>query len=218
MAEITVVAEEGRTTGSGAARRLRAGGRVPAVVYGHGMNPLSVSVNARELRAVLSVHGINQALTLDVGGKKHLVLARELQRHPVRHTLAHVDFQVVRRDEVVHADVAVVLAGDAANVSRERGILEHTLNSLTVRAPLAQIPPEITVDVSNLSIGDVVRVKDLRLPKGVTTDVDPDETVVIAAASPVSAATAAGEAEAAAAGVQAVEDEGGAPTAGGGEA
>lgn len=218
MAEITLVAEDGRVTGSGATRRMRDGGRVPAVVYGHGMKPLSVSVNARELRAVLSVQGMNQALSLEVGGKKHLVLARELQRHPVRHTLAHVDFQVVRRDEVIHAEIPVVLIGEAVNVSRERGILEHPLSSLTVRASLAQIPSEITVDVSGLSIGDAIRVKDLALPKGVTTDIDPEETVVIAAASPVSAAAAASEAEAAAAGEQGAEAQGGAQAAGGEEA
>ncbi len=118
MAEVTLVAEGGRTAGSGPARRLRTAGSVPAVVYGHGMKPLAVSVNARELRAALSAHGLNQVITLDVAGGKHLVMARELQRHPIRHTLAHVDFQVVRRDEVVHAEVAFVLTGEAVSVVR----------------------------------------------------------------------------------------------------
>src|SRR5579862_8489719 len=105
MPEVTLSAELGRTTGSKASRRLRHSGRVPAVVYGHGMAPLSISVGARDLRGALSVHGINQVLTLELDGATHLVLARQLQRHPVRRTVAHVDFQVVRRDEIVSAEV-----------------------------------------------------------------------------------------------------------------
>jgi len=194
MAEVRLAAELGRTTGSSASRRLRHTGRVPAVVYGHGMKPLSVSVGARDLRTALSVHGLNQVLTLDVSGTDHLVLARQLQRHPVRHTLAHVDFQVVRRDEVVTAEVPVVIVGTAVQVERERGVLEHPLSSLSIRSTPEQIPQEITVDVSDLEVGGALRVRDLVLPPGVTTDVDPDEPVVIAAASTVAAEVAAEEA------------------------
>jgi large subunit ribosomal protein L25 len=191
MAEVNLVAEPGRTTGSSASRRLRHAGRVPAVVYGHGMKPVPVSVVARDLRTALSVHGLNQVLTLDVDGSTHLVLARQLQRHPVRHTLSHVDFQVVRRDEIVSAEVPLVLVGAATKVEQERGLLEHTLTSLSVRSTPEQIPQEIAVDVSGLEIGASLRVRDLVLPRGVTTDVDPDELVVIAAASTVAAALAA---------------------------
>jgi large subunit ribosomal protein L25 len=162
-------------------------------VYGHGMQPLTVSVVARDLRSALSVHGLNQVLTLDVDGSTHLVLARQLQRHPVRHTLAHVDFQVVRRDEIVSAEVPVVLTGTATQVERERGLLEHTLTSLSIRSTPEQIPQEIEVDVSELEIGGALRVRDLVLPRGVTTDVDPEEPVVIAAASTVAATLAAEE-------------------------
>ena len=121
----------------------------------------------------------------------------------MRRTLAHVDFQVVRRDEVVHAEVPVVLVGEAEKVQRERGILEHLLNTLAIRSTPEQIPSEITLDVSEMDIGDALRVRDLVLPTGVTTDLDPDEPVVIAAASPVSvqavvAAEGAEEAEPAA--------------------
>jgi large subunit ribosomal protein L25 len=193
MAEVKLVAELGRPIGSSSSRRLRHEGRVPAVVYGHGMKPQPVSVVARDLRAALSVHGLNQVLTLDVDGSTHLVLARQLQRHPVRHTLAHVDFQVVRRDEIVSAEVPLVLVGTATQVERERGLLEHTLTSLSIRSTPEQIPQEIQVDVSELEIGGALRVRDLALPVGVTTDVDPEEPVVIAAASTVAAAVAADE-------------------------
>jgi len=215
MAEVRLTAELGRTTGSSASRRLRHVGRVPAVVYGHGMQPLSVSVGARELRTALSVHGLNQVLTLDVGGNDHLVLTRQLQRHPVRHTLAHVDFQVVRRDEVVSAEVPVVIVGTAVKVERDRGVLEHPLSSLSIRSTPEQIPQEITVDVSDLEVGGALRVRDLVLPQGVTTDVDPDEPVVIAAASTVAAEVAAEEAAEAAEAPAAAE---GAEAAAAGEA
>ncbi len=197
MAEITLVAEVGRKTGSAESRRLRNAGRVPAVVYGHGMEPVAVSVNGRDLRAALSGNnGMNQILTLEVGGSRHMVLPRQLQRHPVRRTVAHVDFQVVGRDEVVHAEVPVVLAGTAVQVERERGLVEHVLANLSIRATPQRIPTEVTVDISSLAVGDVVRVRDLALPPGVTTDVDPDETVVIAAASAVGGASEEGAAEA----------------------
>jgi large subunit ribosomal protein L25 len=193
MAEVKLVAELGRTNGSSASRRLRTAGRVPGVVYGHGMEPLSLSVVARDLRSALSVHGLNQVLTLEVDGTNHLVLARQLQRHPVRHTVSHVDFQVVRRDEIVNAEVPIVLLGTALKVERERGLLEHVLTSLSVRSTPEQIPQEITIDVTDLEVGASVRVRDLALPKGVTTDVDPDEMVVIAATSTVEAQVAAAE-------------------------
>lgn len=206
MAEVTLVAEPGRTKGSAASRRLRHGGRVPAVVYGHGMEPLAVSVGARELRAAL-VHGTNQVLTLEVGKDKHTVLARQLQRHPVRHTVAHVDFQVVRTDEIVSAEVPLVLTGTATQVEMGRGVLEHTLSTLTVRTTPARIPTEIPVDVSGLEIGGSVRVRDLTLPEGVTTDADPEDTIVIATvtrAAEVAAEAAEGaEAEAGEAGAPA---------------
>ncbi|HTW05889.1 MAG TPA: 50S ribosomal protein L25 [Acidimicrobiales bacterium] len=182
MAEINLSAEVGRKTGSSESRRLRRDGRIPAVVYGHGMEPLSVSVVARDLRTALSAHGLNQVLTLEVDGKSHLVLARQLQRHPVRHTVAHVDFQVVRSDEIVSAEVPLVVVGTATEVEMERGIIEHPITTLTVRSTPGHIPQQIEVDVTRLAVGGAIRVRDLRLPAGVTTEIDPDEAVVVAAA------------------------------------
>jgi large subunit ribosomal protein L25 len=194
MAEVKLVAELGRTTGSSASRRLRVSGRIPAVIYGHGMKPIAVSVGARDLGAALSGHGLNQVLQLEVEGSAHLVLARQLQRHPVRRTVAHVDFQVVGRDEVVNAEVPIVVVGVAANVERDRGVLEHVLTSLSIRTTPERIPEEITLDVSEMEVGQALRVRDLVLPEGVTTDADPDEPVVIAALSRTAAEMAAVEA------------------------
>jgi large subunit ribosomal protein L25 len=182
MPDITLVAESRDVTGSSDSRRSRREGRIPAVVYGHGLEPLSITVDARELRVALSTSaGLNQLLNINVGGNTHLALARELQRHPVRHTVAHVDFQIVRRDEVVRSEVPVVITGEALAVNRAGGVLEHVISTLTVHSTPANIPNEITVDVSELNVGDSIRIGDLKLPSGVSTDLDPDEVLVIAA-------------------------------------
>jgi large subunit ribosomal protein L25 len=156
------------------------------------MEPLAVSVGARDLRTAL-LHGSNQVLTLEVGKDRHMVLARQLQRHPVRHTVSHVDFQVVRSGEVVSAEVPVVLVGTASQVEMAHGVVEHVLSTLTVHTTPGQIPSEVEADVSALEVGGAVRVRDLLLPEGVTTDVDPDEAVVIATVTRAAAAGAEGE-------------------------
>jgi large subunit ribosomal protein L25 len=209
MAEITLVAEPGRPTGSAASRRLRAAGRIPAVVYGHGGAGTSVSVDGRDLRHALSGEaGLNQLLSLQVGSDTHLALARAVQRHPVRHTVLHVDFLIVRRDEVISAEVPIILVGEAKAVEQEKGLVEQLLTNLTVNATPARIPPNLEVDITDLVVGSGVRVADLALPAGVTTDVPPDELVVVAQ---VSRAALEMEAEEAAAAAEAEEGaEGGA--------
>ncbi|MGH9125014.1 MAG: 50S ribosomal protein L25 [Acidimicrobiales bacterium] len=181
MAEITIAAQAPRPLGSSASRRLRAAGQVPAVLYGHGLDPLPVAVDGRALRAALTTSaGLNALLSLQVGKETHLALAREIQRDPVRSTVTHVDFQIVRRDEVVSAEVRIILVGEAQKVARGDGMLEHTLTALTVHATPSDIPPHVEVDVSQMEIGDTIRVGDLRLPKGVTAEVDLEEPVVVA--------------------------------------
>ena len=201
MPEITLVAESGRALGSSESKRMRRAGRIPGVVYGHGMEAIAVSVDARDFRHALSgPAGLNQLLNLNIDGKTHLTLARVLQRHPVRNTVIHVDFQVVRRDEIVSADVPIVLTGEAKALGAS-GVVDQPLNTLTVNAQPSNIPAEITVDISELTIGTTIRVADLVLPPGVTTDVNADEPVVIAEASHVAEEVAAvEEAEAEAAG------------------
>jgi large subunit ribosomal protein L25 len=197
MAEITLVAEAGRPTGTRQSRRLRAAGRIPGVIYGHGTDPVAVSVDGRSLRAALTTDsGLNALLALELAGETHLTLAREIQRHPVRNTVVHVDFQIVGRDEVVSAEVPVTLIGQANQVEINDGVVEHQLFSLTVQATPDRIPNTIEVDISGMRIGDAIRVGDLPLPEGVTTDVDPEDTVVLAQGSAVGAEMEAIEAEA----------------------
>ena len=188
MEEVYLVADVGRPTGSAEARRLRGGGRVPGVLYGHGIEPLSLAVASRELRAALtSEAGLNALISLDVGGRRHLAMARQLQRHPVRRTVDHVDFVIVRRDEIVSADVPIHLTGEALEVEHADGLVEQQLFSLDVQAKPGDIPHSIDVDISSLAIGEAIRVADLSLPAGVTTEVDPEETVVAGQASRVAA-------------------------------
>ena len=180
MAEITLVAEVGRPLGSRSTRRLRHEGKIPGVIYGHGTDPLPVAVVGRELRNALSSEaGVNQLLSIEAGGKTFLTLAREMQRHPVKGTVTHIDFLIVRRDEVIAADVQVNLVGEAIEVHHGDGLVEQQLFSLPIRALPANIPTSIEVDISALTIGGAVRVSDLTLPSGVTTDLDEETTIVM---------------------------------------
>ncbi|HZD66112.1 MAG TPA: 50S ribosomal protein L25 [Acidimicrobiales bacterium] len=189
MPETTLVARAGRSTGTRGSRRLRTTGEVPGVIYGHGVTPTPISVDGRQLRAALSgPSGTNALLALRVDGTTHLTMAWELQRHPVRGTLQHVDFLVVRRDQVVEVDVPVVLTGEAEAVQRADGMVEQLVFSLSVRAVPSGIPEGIEVDVTALEIGEAIRVGDLTLPAGVATDTDPERTLVVGHPPQVSAA------------------------------
>jgi large subunit ribosomal protein L25 len=180
MSEVTLKAEPGRSPGSRAAGRLRVAGKVPAVVYGHGITPLPVSVEWRELRQALTTDaGSNALINLNVGADQHLAVVRDMQRHPIRHDVLHIDFQVVSRDETISMDVPVVLHGENDTIEKTDGAtIEQQMHTLTINSKPGNIPNEISVDISGLEVGSTIRVSDLVLPTGVETDVDPDETVV----------------------------------------
>jgi large subunit ribosomal protein L25 len=197
MAEITLAAEIGRPLGSRATRRLRASGRIPGIVYGHGAEPVPVAVAARDLRIALSSEsGSNALLSLDTGQESYLTLARDIQRHPVRNTVTHVDFLIVGRDEVIAAEVPIILVGEAIEVQHGDGLVEQQLFALSVHARPADIPTSVEVDISGLTIGDSVRVADLDLPAGVSTDVDGEAAIVVGQPPRVQAAAGEGEEEA----------------------
>jgi large subunit ribosomal protein L25 len=180
MAELTLAAEAGRPTGTRPSRRLRHEGRIPGVVYGPGVEPIAVSVAARDLRTVLSTEaGLNAVLSLRLDGRRFLTLAREVQRHPVRGTVTHVDFQVVDPDREVSAEVPITLTGDALELHRADGVLEQQMFSVTIKSRPADIPSHFELDVTDLVIGASLRVGDIVLPDGVTTDVDPESIVTI---------------------------------------
>ena len=210
MSEYKLAAENRADAGKGAARRLRAAGRVPAVLYGHGTKPKPLSIHARDLSHALRTDaGVNVLLELQVGRTKHLALAKEIQRHPVRGTFTHIDFILVQRGEKVHVAVPVHLVGEAPGV-REGGIADQDLYQVNVEAEVTAVPDAVEADISGLRIGDVLRVGDLKAPAGSTILDDPEASVVSVVPPAVEPEPEAEEAEAEAA-------EGEAPAAAEGE-
>ncbi len=186
MAEIKLQAQTGRTLGTRPSRRVRAEGKVPGVVYGLGSDPVAVAVEWKPLRAALTTEaGLNALIDLDVDGDVALTIVKELQRHPIRGDVLHVDFLRVSADVEIAVEVPITLEGEAREVANEDGTVDQVLFQLTVNAKPADIPNELTVDVSDMAIGDTIRVGDLTLPAGVSTDVDPEEPVVSAVHSTV---------------------------------
>ena len=203
MAEVRLKADRRGDSGKGSARRTRAAGRVPGVVYGRGMEPVAISVDRREfVTALLSDSGMNTLLDLEIDGDTTLALTRELQRDPVRGTLLHADFVKVDRTVEVEVEVPVHVVGEAAGV-KEGGVLEHPLFTVHVRALPTDVPEAIEADVSALDIGDTMRVAELATSGTYTITNDPD-TVVASVVAPISEeALASAEADA---GIGASED------------
>ena len=203
MSEYKLAAETRTDTGKGPARRARAAGRIPAVLYGHGIKPKHLSVDAREFTHALHTDaGANVLIELQLGRTRHLALAKDIQRHPARGTFTHIDFLLVRRGEKVTVQVPVHLVGEATGV-REGGVAEQDLRAVSLEAEVTSVPEAIEADVSGLGIGDVLRVQDLKAPAGTAIVDDPDAVVVSVLAptvEPTPEEEAAAEAEAAEAG------------------
>ena len=181
MAEITLQATTGRGLGTGPAKKIRAAGKIPAVVYGLDADPIPVTVEWKPLREALTTDaGLNALIDLDIDGDVAMCVVKELQRHAIRGDVMHVDFLRVSADAEISIDVPIVVEGEAKAVTMDGGTVDHLLFTLTVSAKPADIPNEITVDITELAIGDAIRVGDLTLPSGVSTHVDPEEAIVIA--------------------------------------
>ena len=182
--DLTLTAETGRTAGSRTSSRMRTEGRVPAVVYGLGRDTVSVSVPWTDLRRVLSTDaGINALISLDVDGQKDLAIVKDLQRHPIRRNVMHIDFLRVDPDAPVAVDIPIHLVGEAKAVEGRRGIVDHALKTITVKAKPADIPSVITVDINDLKIGVTITIAEVELPAGVFTEMDPGAPVVTGAAT-----------------------------------
>jgi large subunit ribosomal protein L25 len=176
--QLLLSADTGREEGTRASRRLRRDGRVPAVVYGLQSEPVTVSVAWPDLRAALSTDaGLNVLITLSIDGSEQLSIVKDLQRHPVRRDVIHVDFLRVTADQEIEVEIPITLIGEALEVTRADGMVDQSIYMLTVTARPADVPDEIVVDISEMALGDSIRVGDLALPAGVTTLVDPDDSV-----------------------------------------
>jgi len=179
MSQVILSASTNREQGSRSSRRLRAAGVIPAVVYGEGVSPLPVGVNAKEFRSAVSgEQGLNTVINLDADGKTYTVLAREIQRHKVRGTVAHIDFQVVDLNKPVVAEVPLHVIGDAVEVRHADWEVDQQLFNLQVRATPANIPTFVNVDISELKPGHSIRIGDLVLPSGVEAASDPQIAVI----------------------------------------
>jgi large subunit ribosomal protein L25 len=165
-------------SGKGVARKLRAAGRVPAVFYGHDQEATPLSVDAREMVHVLHTSGgSNVLLDLIVDGKPHLAMPREIQRDHIHNRLIHIDFLAVSRTETITVDVPVVEFGEAAGV-KEGGVVEHHLRDLHVECLPQDVPERLEVDITPLNIGDMIHVRDVPVPAGVTVLTNPDDAVL----------------------------------------
>jgi large subunit ribosomal protein L25 len=183
MAELKLTAAKRADVGKGASRRSRAGGKVPAIIYGRGMDPVAVEVDRRELVSALRTDaGVNVLLDIEVDGTRTLALTRELQRDPVRGTLLHADFVKVDRKQAIEVEVPVHVVGESPG-AKEGGVLEHPLWTVHVRCLPTDVPESIDADVSALRIGDSLRVADL--PTGDFEILDDPENVVVAIAQPI---------------------------------
>jgi large subunit ribosomal protein L25 len=166
MADATLHASRREGAGKGTARKLRGTGKVPAVLYGHGDRTESLAVDAHELELLLNrVNPENTLIGLDIdGGARADVLIREIQRHPWRPELQHVDFLLVHSDETLKLDIPVRLIGTPTGVRDEGGVLDQVLYDLHIECLPGNIPEAAEVDISGLAIGDSVRVSDISIP------------------------------------------------------
>jgi large subunit ribosomal protein L25 len=179
----TISARSRESRGKGAARQTRREGRIPGVLYGHGEDSLSLSVDANELQKL--VHSIsieNTIVDLDLGsGEPYKVLIRELQRHPFRDEFVHIDFFHVAMDEKIQVEVPIVLIGTPTGVKNKGGVLDHQLRELEVFCLPGSIPEKIELDVSSLDIGDSIHVSDIELPDvEILTELDRAVVAVLA--------------------------------------
>lgn len=180
MSEIVLTADTTRQTGTRPSKRLRREQRIPAVVYGLSQDPVSIDVAWADLRVALTTDaGVNAVIHLEIAGEKQMSIVKDIQRHPVRRDVIHVDFLRIDPDQDVTVDVPLVMIGEAKAVTDADGMVDQNLFSLTVNASPENIPNELEMDISALGIGDSLRVSDIVLPAGVTTDMDPEETVAI---------------------------------------
>lgn len=196
MAETLVLKAELReNVGGGKVRRLRKDGKVPAVLYGKG-GSRPIQLKAVEVVEALKTTAAEQQvvdLELSVSGQKanHLALIQEIQTHPIKDKVLHIDFHEIDKNQKIHAEVAVHEVGEAAGVKKSGGLLEHLLRTLEVECLPMDLPDHIDVDVSHLEIDDAIHVKEISLPQGVTVLNAPDLPVFMVHAPRVSGASTA---------------------------
>ncbi len=176
MSVISLNAARREALGKGGARKARAKGHIPGVLYGHGEQPVALSLEGRAFQVAMKQHKGNAIVSLAVDGTEHTALVRAVQYDPVGHVILHLDFQRISLTEEVEVRVALHLVGTAVGVKDEGGILEAIMREVLVRCLPTAIPAAIDVDVTGLAIGGSVHVRDLKVPNVVILS-DPDATI-----------------------------------------
>ncbi|MFE6650137.1 50S ribosomal protein L25/general stress protein Ctc, partial [Nocardioides sp. NPDC057772] len=174
MSSEKIVAEKRTEFGKGAARRIRRENKIPAVVYGHGADPIHLTLPGHATMMALKHHGANALLELDIEGKKQLALTKQVQVDDVRRVIEHVDFVAVRAGEKVTVDIVVNVVGDAASGT----MVVTDANTLTVEAEATHVPESLEVNIEGLEIGTQILAGQVELPKGTTLVTDPETLVV----------------------------------------
>jgi large subunit ribosomal protein L25 len=183
MATVSLSANSRDSKGKGSARTLRSQGQIPAVIYGHGRDPQSLALNARDLDKLLShIQAESTVIEVTVGGHTAKTLIREIQRHPIKRQILHVDFQALVAGEKVIVSIPIVLTGTPEGVRLEGGVLDQTLREIEIEVDPSNIPDHIEYDVTNMVIGDSVHISDLKVPEGVEVQDDPETSVAVLAA------------------------------------
>ena len=166
--------------GSGESRRLRNEGFLPAVIYGLGMDPVSIAVNAREFTNALKTDaGSNVILNLEVGKSKYTTLAREIQRHPYKNELLHIDLIQIDLTQNVEANVQVNFLGTPIGVKDEGGLVQTINSTITVSTLPSTIPASLDLDISELNVGENATVLDVKLPEGVELATEDDDSILV---------------------------------------
>jgi large subunit ribosomal protein L25 len=176
MANQNLAAEMREVSGTKECRRLRSEGKTPAVIYGRGKGTLSLSVDADELQRLVS--GDAHVLDLSLGSDVENVVIKSLQRDYLHDSLLHVDFERIAMDEEISASVSIETKGESIGVVQDQGILQFAHREVEVIALPANIPSSLVVDISGLQINDMIHVKDIEMPEGVRTEVDPEGVII----------------------------------------
>jgi large subunit ribosomal protein L25 len=181
--EIVVLKASPRTATGRHVRALRRTGMLPGIIYGHNVEPVKISMDARDATRLLSRLSSSSLVTIDLDGKEYPSLVREKQMNYIKRTLIHVDFQAVSLTEKIRANVAIILTGNSIAVKDFNAMLINGLTELEVEAFPQDLPERVVVDIASLlKIGDAIHVKDIVLPENVTVMSAPEEMVVLATA------------------------------------
>jgi large subunit ribosomal protein L25 len=180
--EGTIIAEARTEFGKGAARRIRRADKIPAVLYGHGTDPVHITLPGHE--TLLALRTANALLSIQLDGGSQLALPKQVQRDPIKRTIEHVDLVLVRRGEKVTVDVAVVLQGEAA----PEALVDLVASTVSIEAEATHIPTEVFVSIEGLPVGTQITAGELQLPEGSTlSGLDPEALIVNLTAAPTAA-------------------------------